>query len=107
MATTAYEVPLSPEAQTFAIALGGTTYTLTLRWNAAASAWVLDIADAARAPILSGLLLVTGLDLLGQYGYLGFGGMLIVQTDHAPDVVPTLDNLGQAGRLYFLAEDGA
>ncbi|MNU03634.1 hypothetical protein D3C72_2477290 [compost metagenome] len=66
---------------------------------------MLDIATAARVPILTGIPVVTGLDLLAQYAYLGFGGMLIVQTDHDADAVPTLGNIGIAGRLYFVTED--
>lgn len=106
MAKTAYEIPLTPEAQVFLIALGGATYALTLRWNAAAACWVLDIASQAREPILTGVPVVTGINLLNQYAYLGFGGMLIAQTDHDPDAVPTMENLGTAGRIFFLVEDG-
>jgi hypothetical protein len=47
--------------------------------------------------------LVTGADLLEQFGYLDLGGAFIVQTDHDIDAVPTFANLGTAGRLYFVA----
>ncbi|UNA00781.1 hypothetical protein ZHS_25 [Edwardsiella phage vB_EpM_ZHS] len=101
----AYEIPLSPEPQLFNIQLAGVTYYLTLRWNGEAEAWRLDIAAQDRTPLLNGLLVVTGLDLLGQYAYLGFGGMLIVQTDADPDAVPTFENLGKEGHIFFVVKD--
>ena len=70
----------------------------------AAGVWVLDIADASGNDILSGLPLVTGADLLAQYGYLGFGGGLWVQTASAPDAPPTFDNLGDDGQVYWVVE---
>ena len=30
--------------------------------------------------------------------------MLIAQTDYAPDEVPTFENLGTTGRLWFVTE---
>ena len=45
--TTTYEVPLTPDPQTFNIILGITEYALTLYWNPAdEGGWILDIADA-------------------------------------------------------------
>jgi hypothetical protein len=99
---TAYEIPLSAKPQTFSIALGGVTYKMTLRWNVPAAAWMLDIADATGNPMVGSIPLVTGVDLLGQYAHLGFIGQLVVQTDHDPDAVPTFDNLGTTGHLYFV-----
>lgn len=97
-----YEIPLSPKPQTFSVALGGVTYQMTLKWNWVSSCWVLDIADASGNAIVNGLPLVTGGDLLDQYAHLGFSGRLIVQTDNDPDAVPTFDDLGSTGHLYFL-----
>jgi hypothetical protein len=105
MSRTAYEIPLSAQPQLFNIQLAGVTYFLTLRWNITGSCWSLDIADQDRVAMLSGIPLVTGADLLGQYAYMKFGGMLIVQTDGDTDAVPTLENLGTAGRLFFVVED--
>jgi hypothetical protein len=99
---TSYEIPLSAKPQTFSIALGGVTYKMTVRWNLPAAAWMLDIADATGSPMVGSIPLVTGADLLGQYAYLGFTGKLIVQTDYDADAVPTFDNLGTTGHLYFV-----
>lgn len=99
---TPYEIPLSPTPQSFTIPLAGATYRLTVKWCAASASWTLDIADAADNAILSGIPLVTGADLLAQYGHLGIGGQLIVQTDTDPDAVPSFDDLGVTGHLYFV-----
>ena len=46
--------------------------------------------------------MVTGVDLLEQFGYLSFGFALVAQTDNAPDVVPTFETLGQTSHLYAI-----
>lgn len=99
----AYEIPLSAQAQSFSISLAGVTYNLMLMWRQVDGfgGWVLDIADQSKTPILQGIPLVTGCDLLGQYGYLGFGGGLWVLTDGNSTAVPTYSNLGASSHLYF------
>lgn len=100
-----YEVPLTPQAQRFTISLGGVAYLLTLVWrDAGEGGWILDIADQVGAPIVSGIPLVTGADLLAQYAYLGFKGALVVQTDHDTDAAPTFANLGELSHLYFVTQ---
>ncbi len=97
-----HEIPLTAESQTFGIPLAGTTYRLTVVWRDPAPGWVLDIADASGAPLVQGIPLVTGADLLEQYRYAGFGCALYVQTDSNPDAVPTISNLGDASHLYLV-----
>jgi hypothetical protein len=100
---TVQEIPLVAASQTFDISLANVVYKMTLVWRAAPEGgWVLDIADSDSVPILAGIPLVTGADLLAQYAYLGFGGELIVQTDHDVDAVPTFENLGDTSHLYFV-----
>ncbi|WCM21355.1 hypothetical protein NDK50_07880 [Paraburkholderia bryophila] len=98
--TTVYEIPLSAQPQTFAIAIAGTTYQLTITWNVVNASWIIDIADVSGNDILTGIPMVTGGDLLEQFGYLNFGFQLFCQTDNAPDVVPTFSDLGTTGHLY-------
>lgn len=93
------EIPLTPEPQTFSIMLGSTVYELTFTYR---NGWLLDIADASSNPILSGIPLVCGLDLLAQYQYLGIGGALVVLSDGDGLTPPTFDNLGQSCHLYFV-----
>lgn len=102
MAEVAYKVPLTAKAQVFNIDLAGTTYKITLFWNVTSATWVINLATTTDTPILSAVPLVTGIDLLGQYAYLGIGGKLVVQTDYSVDQVPTIDNLGIDSHLYFV-----
>lgn len=105
MATT-FEVPLSPMPQRFLITLGDTEYQLTLTYRDAPEAgWILDIADVDGNTMIAGIPLVTGADLLEQYGYMGFAGALTVATDGDLDAVPTFHNLGTEAHLFFTVED--
>jgi hypothetical protein len=97
-----FEIPLTPDSQTFTIALAGTSYRLTVRWSSAVGAWVLDIATLVGTPLLAGLPLVANVDLLAPYGYMNFGGQLIAQTDNASNEPPTYENLGITSHLYFV-----
>jgi len=75
---------------------------MTVVWNWVNASWIINIADPSGNPILSGIPMVTGVDLLEQFGYLNFGFQLIAQTDNAPDVVPTFADLGTTGHLYAI-----
>lgn len=98
----AFQIPLQPNPQILQVTLAGTAYQFTVKWNDANQAWTLDIADSSGNPIISGIPIVTGQDLLAPYGYLNFGGQLIAQTTNDTDAVPTLANLGSTGNLYFV-----
>lgn len=126
MATLTYfEIPTVATPQSFTINIAGISYNLTIMYHNVyagfASAptgvstnngsnidtnviggWVLDIADNNNNPIVCGIPLVTGIDLLYQYQYLGFGGSLVVATDGNPVIPPTFDNLGTDSHLYFV-----
>jgi hypothetical protein len=101
----AYEISLSPIQQTMAITLGTTPYTLRFFFvDADEGGWCMDISDQTGAPILCGVPLVTGTDLLAQYAYLAIGGVgtkMFVRSDGTPDDVPTYANLGVTSHLYF------
>jgi hypothetical protein len=97
-----FEIPLSSRPQKFSITLSGSEYEMLLLWrNAQDAGWTLDIADTLGNPIIQGIPLVTGCNLLEQYDYLGFDGMLWVQTTADPDAVPTFDTIGSASHLYW------
>lgn len=103
--STVFGIPLQVGTpQTFSIALSGVTYQLTFLYrNNDLGGWTVDIADDRGNPIAQGIPLVTGADLLAQYKHLGFGGSLYVQTTSNPDAVPTFDNLGDDGQVYWVA----
>ena len=97
----AYEIPLTPsQNQTVSVVLLNITYSLTLQWRNAVQTWFLDIADDSGNPLIQGLALVTGSDLLRQHQHLGIGGGLFVVCDTGTDA-PTFDNLGSSSHLIF------
>jgi len=102
---TFYEIPLTPDPQRFTVTLSGVDYRMTVQYRDAGGAgWVLDIADSNNAPIVSGIPLVTGVDLLGQYRHLGFSGRLWVQGAANPDDVPTFEDLGIGSHVFWVTD---
>lgn len=102
---TGYVIPFSPQPQKIVVQLGGTTYTLTTRWLTPSDCWLLDIADVNNNPIVSGIPMITGADLLEQYRYLGFTGSLFAYATQAPvDTVPTFRNLGITTQVAFFPD---
>jgi len=97
-----YEIPLQPNAQKLRISLAGVYYNLTVLWNDFSSNWNADIADDSGQNIITGIPLVVGVDLLGQYGCLNFGGQLIASMDTDESINPNYTNLGSTGHLYFV-----
>ena len=96
-----FKIPLLAQPQRFRITLGTVDYVFRLTYqNTDQGGWVLDIADTDDAPIVSGIPLVTGINLLGQYPHLGFAGRLWLQT--LDDNAPTYDNLGSEAFLYWV-----
>jgi hypothetical protein len=102
----AYRMPLTPVPQTLEVSLAGAEYALTVRYNTAPQGgWVLDIdlPDDA-GPVVGGVPLVTGVDLLAPYGHLGIGGRLVVWADDH-DLPPGPDDLGQGVDLLFVVPE--
>jgi len=100
--STPYLIPLQPTPQTLTISLAGIQYQLTAKWNNISQNWNVDIADNNGNPILTGIAMVTGADLLEQFKYLEIGGMLLAQTSSNVVAPPTFTNLGSDGNLYFV-----
>jgi hypothetical protein len=101
------EIPLVIGPQVFNITLNQVAYQLTVVWRDAPAmngGYVLDVADSLGNPIVQGIPLVTGADLLAQYGYLGIGGQLVVQTDYDLNAVPLYGNLGATAHLYWVSD---
>jgi hypothetical protein len=101
-----FEIPLDVGTpQQFSVTLSQVDYLMTLRYrNVDEGGWILDIADTSGNSIVEGIPLVTGCDLLEQYKHLGFAGELRVQTTSNSGAVPTFENLGDAGKLYWVIE---
>ncbi|MDR8026974.1 hypothetical protein KPA93_27545 [Burkholderia cenocepacia] len=99
---TTFEVPLSSDGQTFKVSLDGAIYQLTVQWRNAIGQWLLDIADANGDPLVNGIPLVTGCNLVEQYRYLGFNGGLWVQGADDPDDLPGYADLGSSSHLFWV-----
>ena len=95
------EIPLTPDNQQFRIQLAQVTYTLRLIWRDAAG-WIMDVQDSGGVPLLCGVPLVTGLNLLMQYPQLGINGALVVGCDAGKPAEPTETNLGIDSHLIFV-----
>jgi len=97
-----FEIPTTPNPQTFSITLSGVQYRLTLKWNVTAQIWVLDIADIDNNLLVAGICVVTGTDLLEPFGYLNFNGQIFASTDTDPASPPNFENLGTTGHIYWV-----
>ncbi|MCT4707339.1 hypothetical protein MUA04_02165 [Enterobacteriaceae bacterium H11S18] len=98
------EIPLSADNQLFTLQLAGQQLRLRLIYRDVAG-WVLDILDPDDLPIVSGIPLVPGVDLLAAYGSLGFSGGLWVVSDDETQEYPSKTNLGYGSHLYFVTTD--
>ncbi len=100
-----YVLPLLPTAQRLTIMLGGVSYIMQTQWSTPSACWLLDISDIDDVPIVRGIPMVTGVDLLEQYRYLGFKGSLFAySTEGPPDVVPTFTSLGRTAQVAYFAD---
>lgn len=102
MTTTFYEVPVSAAPQSFSVSISGAEYTIRQTYCDVSDGggWLIDIIGSSGSSILTGIPLVTGADLLGQFAYLGLGFGLVATTSGDADAVPTYDNLGASSYLY-------
>lgn len=98
-----YEIPLDKGPQVFTATLAGVAYQITVVWREVTEGgWFIDFADVDGNPIVSGIPLVAGADLLAQHAYLGIGGSLYIQSSDDVDASPTYDSLGDTSHLFFV-----
>lgn len=97
------EFPLGPVAQQMRITLGDVEYTVRFFWcDSTEGGWTVDITSVEGVPLVQGLPLTAGEDVLQQLSYLGITGEIRVATDDDDTVEPTFSNLGSNGRVYFV-----
>lgn len=98
-------VPLENIPKDFVITVGDRDLNVICKWNDSLDAgWMIDIRDdISNTNIICGIPLVTGVDLLEQYEYLGLGVGLVVYTNGNANAIPTLDNLGVDSNLYLVS----
>lgn len=101
------ELPLSADpAQSFTCQLGGVKYFFDVRYNSRNGVWTFDLSDdATRTPILSGVAIVLGVDLLEPYN-LGIGRLLAVDGEGRGRDAGA-DDLGSRVTLNWISPDEA
>lgn len=101
-----YQIPLVAGSQSLAIGLGDFQYQLTIvyRWTKGdGGGWFLDLVRSDGSGAVYGLPIITGVDLLGQHQYLGFGH-LYAELEGGASRRPTYEDMGAALSLYW--DDG-
>jgi hypothetical protein len=85
------------------VTLDGVTVRLDTYTNKADSSWYLDVFDANDSPLVQGIALVAGLDLLFPYKYLDIPPGILFVNDHLGTVDdPTLSTfIDQEASLYY------
>lgn len=102
---TLYELPFTAQPQYVSFRLAGVLYRFKLGWNTWLECWIVDVLTPSGRPIVEGIPLVMGCNLLEQFEYLGLGGQLFGLSDHGPaEVVPDFYDLGVNGHVYFFPD---
>jgi hypothetical protein len=89
------------------VELSGSVYTLRIYWSQRAQCWHMDMSDADALPIVMGVRLVTLFPLLYRYRHLAVPpGELFVFDRRGLAGKPTLEEMGDRYRLYYVDESG-
>ena len=100
-----FKIPFSNTPQRFNISLRGRLLTLVNRWNFIDETWRIDVSDAITfEDLILSIPLVTGINLLRQYKFVGLDGQIIVFTKSDIAAPPGYGNLGVDSNVYFLVE---
>lgn len=101
-----YEIPLSIGAQEFSCKLGSVSYKLRFTWRTAQEGgWFLDILDqVTEEPIIAGILISLGNDLLSPYQHLKMGH-LVALLDSKTVGYPTYSDMGDLLKLYWRGDE--
>ena len=92
-----YEIPLNYGNQKFNIKLGATQYKLQLIYRA--SRWYLDIFDTAENPLIAGLPMVVGDNILAQHQHIIKGSLYMLNANE--DESQNFSDLGVNIKLYW------
>lgn len=96
------EIPLSPDNQTFNIDIAGTRWRMSIIWREVW--WVMNLADSSGNGLITGIPLITGVDLLAQHAWLGFNFQLSVACDDSTQIYPGKTDFGIRSHLYVITE---
>jgi len=94
--------------QLYEVELAGRVYSLRVRYSNLLGQWRFDLLDRSTKPptdVLTGIMIVTGVDLLKPYG-LGIGQMRAIAVER-PGVDPLRQDLGSRVRLVYAAPEAS
>lgn len=99
------ELPIEPAAsQRFTSQLGTEKYTFTIDWNYRADCFMLTmVKDIGSEPLMRGVPVVLGADLLDPYNYL-IGSLLLVDTTNLGKEA-TIADFGVRTKLYWFSQE--
>ena len=92
-----FNIPLMATNQRFNVSLGNTTYKLQLIYRV--NKWFLDIFDVQNTPLICGLPLVMGDNLLIQHQHVISGSLLVMNTNENEQ--QSFTDLGKNITLYW------
>lgn len=92
-----YTIPLLTTNQKFNINLNGSSYKLQLIYRA--SKWFLDIFDAQNTPLICGLPLACGDNLLVQHQHIISGTLFVINDDEKE--IQRFSDLGKNITLFW------
>jgi len=99
MALSLNEIPLNSGPERFGLAINGVNYRFRTGYaNADGSGWYLDISHDDGSPLISGMALVPGTNLMAPYSYMGLNFALLMTSESGDP--PLFGELGTACRLY-------
>lgn len=94
--------------QTYSLTVPGDhqniAFILTQAWNAEAGYWTIGLYDQTMRPIVLGIPLLCGHDLLEQYQYLNIGSLYVVNIGDPTIETPDDTNIGQNFKLLWVLE---
>ena len=97
------EIPLtSKPEQLFSIVIKETKYDIRVLLNSRTGVWSLDLAAGGK-DLVSGIALLPGADIFGQYN-LDIGMGYIINLEN-PGQDPSRDQFGKLSRLFILTEE--
>lgn len=102
MAVVEMPVRSDVKAYEFQIELDGVIYTLKFHFNSRAERWVMDIADFGGTELITGLFLLTNIDLNAQFvGEDIPPGRFILIDETGAERNPGFDDLGNDIKLLY------
>lgn len=87
----------------FTFTLSSTVYLFTIRYDQRMDRWIMDLADANSNPLVSGVPLLVGRNLIGRFVTEGLPvGYFFVTDDTNTGIEPTRFSFGTTHTLYFV-----